>query len=97
MVLAVLRKESAYAFPLPLAATLALRPDCSRRDVKRSLPFWALAATLFAIQRWVLGGIGGDVDPLNGKAELFQLGVLDAAKAACFTEPSQGTTYGAVG
>jgi hypothetical protein len=50
--------------------------------VKRSLPFWALAATLFAIRWWVLGGIGGYVDQRSGKAEVFQLGVLAAAKAA---------------
>jgi hypothetical protein len=82
MVLAVLTKESAYAFPLLLAATLAVLPGCSRRDVKRGLPFWALAATLFAIRWWVLGGIGGYLDQRSGKAEVFQLGVLAAAKAA---------------
>jgi hypothetical protein len=65
--------------------------------VKRGLQFWALVATLFAIRWWVLGGIGGYVDPRNGKAEVFQLGVLAAAKAACFTEPAQGPTDGAVG
>jgi len=40
----------------------------------------------------VLGGIGGYVDPRNGKAEVFQLDVLAAAKAACFTEPAQAPT-----
>lgn len=82
MVLAVLTKESAYAFPLLLAATPAVLLGCSRRDVKRSLPFWALAATLFAIRRWVLGGIGGYPNQRSGKAKVFQLGVLAAAKAA---------------
>lgn len=45
----------------------------------------------------MLGGIGGYVDPRNGKAEVFQLEVLAAAKAACFTEPAQAPTYGTVG
>ena len=97
MILAVLTKESAYAFPLPLAATLVPRPDCSPRDVKRSLLFWALAANLSAIQWWVLGGIGVYVDPRNGRAEAFQLGVLAGAKAACLQSQLKRLTYGAFG
>ena len=72
-------------------------PGCSRSDVKpvfRSGPWRPFCSPS---NGGCSGGIGGYVDPRNCKAEVFQLGVLAAAKAACFTEPARAPTYGAVG
>jgi len=81
MGLAMLTKESAYVFPALLMLTLAVRPGASRQDVKRTLPFWALAIVLFAIRWWVLGGIGGYIDRRTGRPEAFSLSMLLIVKA----------------
>jgi len=55
MALAMLSKESAYAFPF-----LALLPAIpARRRVRAAVPFFALAAALFVYRWTLLGGIGG--------------------------------------
>ena len=81
MTLAILTKESAYVFPALLMLTLAVYPGASRQDMKRTLPFWALAIVLFAIRWWALGGIGGYTDKLTGKPEAFSLSALPVVKA----------------
>ena len=81
MALAILTKESAYAFPALLMLTLAVCPGASRQDAKRTLPFWALAIVLFAIRWWALGGIGGYTDERTGKPEAFSLGMVSITKA----------------
>ena len=67
MVVAILTKESAYVFPALLMLTIAVCPSVSRQDVKRTLPFWALAIVLFAMRWWALGGIGGYIDERTGR------------------------------
>jgi len=81
MVLAILTKESAYVYPALLMVTLSMFPGALRKNLKQTLPFWALAVVLFAIRWWALGGIGGYLDERTGKPEVFSFAVLPLIKA----------------
>jgi len=75
--LAALSKESAYVFPLLVAAYAVWK----RQPLRRTIPYFALAAILFAY-RWVLfGGIGGYVDRATGRPLALSLGFGSTLKA----------------
>lgn len=84
MVLAILSKESAYAFPLLMTAVVAMRSGGSWRHQRRTVPFWAVAAGLFAVRWWALGGIGGYTDSRTGRPEAFAFGILPILKASAW-------------
>jgi protein O-mannosyl-transferase len=81
MILGMLSKESAFAFPLLLPAVLAALPGTSRRDYLRTWPFWAVAFVTFALRWFALGGIGGYVDASSGTPQVYSFSVLQTAKA----------------
>jgi protein O-mannosyl-transferase len=81
MILAILTKESAYVFPFLLVLLLISRRRWSRRRLPTVIPFFVVAATLFAY-RWVLfGGIGGYRDIQTGAPQALTLGVVHTLKA----------------
>ncbi|MEZ5400858.1 MAG: hypothetical protein R2729_14390 [Bryobacteraceae bacterium] len=67
MILGMLSKESAYAFPL-------LLPLATRCRTRRVWPFLTGAAALFALRCWILGGIGGYQDAAAGHAQALRFG-----------------------
>ncbi len=75
--LAALSKESAYVFPL-LVAGYAL---WKRQPLGRTIPYFALAAIVFAYRWRLLGGIGGYVDPATGRPLALSLGLGSTLKA----------------
>jgi hypothetical protein len=80
MMLALLSKETAYAFPL-IAALLAW----DRRKMRESMPvlyaFFAGALVLFAYRWWLLGGIGGYADLKSGGPLLMKLSILPVLRS----------------
>ncbi len=58
MIAGLISKESAYAFPVMVLALVALKPEWRRRPVSY-LPFFAVAALVFAWRWHLLHGIGG--------------------------------------
>lgn len=96
MVLAVLSKESAYTFPLLLLLYMVLYRErglparCCGRDgrapgkVRILIPFFAVAALLFAC-RWILfGGIGGYQDLQTGQPMAATIRFVPAVKVLFF-------------
>ena len=81
MILAILTKESAYVFPFLLVLLLVSRRCWSRARLATLIPFYVVAATLFAY-RWVLfGRIGGYRDIQTGAPQALTLGVVHTLKA----------------
>ena len=85
MVLAILSKESAYTFPLLLLLYIVLSRDCRTPGRLRILiPFFAVAAGLFAY-RWILfGGIGGYADLQTGRQMAAMVRFAPAMKVLFF-------------
>ena len=67
---AALSKESAFIFPL-LVAGYAL---AKRQRLKSTVPYFALAAILFAYRWSLFGGIGGYINPATGRPAALSLG-----------------------
>jgi hypothetical protein len=59
MVLAMLSKESAYVFPFLLLLLVIADGDLARSRVRAVVPFFVLAAALFAYRWSLFGGMGG--------------------------------------
>jgi len=74
---AALCKESAFIFPL-LVAGYAL---WNRQPLRRTVPYFALAAILFAYRWSLFGGIGGYIDRASGRPAAFSLGYGSTLKA----------------
>lgn len=82
--LAVLNKESAYAFA-PLAwLLLAAKERPGWKGIRALLPFVALEAALFAYRWWVLGGIGGYASSATGRSMFLSLDLLHIVKTLCW-------------
>jgi len=82
--LAVLSKESAYAFA-PLAWLLvAVRERPGWKCVRTLVPFVLLEAALFAWRWRVLGGLGGHVSSQTGRPLFLTLDVLRTVKTLCW-------------
>jgi hypothetical protein len=80
MVLAILSKESAYIFPFLVALFLLAKRDLCRRRMGVLIPFFVVAAALFAYRWRLFGGIGGYGDAQTGKAQALTFG-LSTVKA----------------
>lgn len=75
--LAALSKESAFIFPL-LAAGWAVQ---KRQPLRWTVPYFVLAAILFAYRWSLLGGIGGYIDRATGRPAALSLGFGSTLKA----------------
>ena len=75
--LAALSKESAYIFPLLVAGYVLWK----RQPLRRTIPYFALAAILFAYRWSLFGSIGGYVDPATGRHLALSLGLGSTIKA----------------
>jgi hypothetical protein len=73
MVLAILSKESAYAFPILLAILSAVRGDRVNVWLRKVIPFAAVAGVLFGYRLWLFGGLGGYRSPA-GNLQAVQFG-----------------------
>jgi hypothetical protein len=73
MVLAILSKESAYAFPVLLAVLSAIRGDRLNVWLRRVIPFAAVAGVLFGYRLWLFKGLGGYRSPA-GNLQAVQFG-----------------------
>jgi len=74
---AALTKESAFIFPL-LVAGYAL---AKRQPLRPTIPYFALAAILFAYRWSLFGGIGGYINPATGRPAALSLGFGSTVKA----------------
>ena len=74
---AALTKESAFIFPL-LVAGFAL---AKRQPLRSTIPYFALAAILFAYRWSLFGGIGGYINPATGRPAALSLGFGSTLKA----------------
>src|ERR1700690_252381 len=82
--LAVLNKESAYAFA-PLAWLLiAAKEKPGWKGIRVLLPFAALEGALFAYRWWVLGGIGGYASSATGRSMFLSFDLLRIVKTLCW-------------
>jgi len=81
--LAVLNKESAYAF-VPLAWLLVAAKDKPGwKGIRVLLPFAALEGALFAYRWWVLGGVGGYASSATGRSMFLSFDLLRVVKTLC--------------
>jgi hypothetical protein len=81
MVLAILSKENAYAFPVLLALVVISKTRLQWRKIVDLIPFFIVALALFTY-RWLLfAGIGGYKDAATGKSLALTIGVVSALKA----------------
>jgi hypothetical protein len=80
MVLAILCKESAYIFPLVLLVFMLSKREFRFRQYGILVPYFAVAAILFAY-RWILfGGIGGYHSLQTGGSGASMIGIIPALK-----------------
>jgi len=75
--LAALSKESAFIFPLLVAGWVLWK----RQPLRWTIPYFALAAILFAYRWSLFGGIGGYVDRATGRPAALSLGFGSTLKA----------------
>ena len=75
--LAALSKEAAFIFPLFVAGYVLRK----RQPLKWTVPYFLLAAVLFAYRWSLFGGIGGYIVPATGRPAAFSLGVGTTLKA----------------
>jgi hypothetical protein len=81
MVLAILSKESAYAFPF-LVLMLAFSGKCQLASPIRTLVPFFVVATMLLLHRWILfGDIGGYRDAQSGRPQVLTLGFVHSTKA----------------
>ena len=75
--MAALSKEAAFVFPFLVAGYALVK----RQPLKSIVPYFLLAAVLFAYRWSLFGGIGGYVDPATGRPNALSLGVGSTIKA----------------
>ena len=75
--LAALSKEAAFIFPLLVAGYTLWK----RQPLRWTIPYFALAAILFAYRWSLFGGIGGYVDRATGRPGALTLGLGTGLKA----------------
>lgn len=76
-VLAALTKESAFIFPFLIAGYAVAK----RQALKSTIPYFVLAAILFAYRWSLFGGIGGYINPATGRPAALSLGLGSTLKA----------------
>jgi len=76
-VLAALTKESAFIFPFFIAGYAVAK----RQALKSTIPYFVLAAILFAYRWSLFGGIGGYMNPATGRPAALSLGLGSTLKA----------------
>jgi hypothetical protein len=79
MLLGLLCKESAYAFPLMLAVLVLSRPEPWRKRALTLAPFFLVAACMFLFRWTLVGGIGGYLTK-EGHAQAFSLSVSSVSR-----------------
>jgi hypothetical protein len=81
LLLAVMSKESAYVVPA-LAAAMLWYMGLRWGEIGKTIaPMVGIEALVFAYRVWLLGGIGGYRDSVNGAAVIFQFGLPSTLKA----------------
>jgi hypothetical protein len=79
LALALFSKESAYCFPIAAILFLAI----SRRPLRSNiLPLGAVVvvtSAAFALRWWLQGGMGGYLDPVTGRPEIWNLNAVAIA------------------
>jgi len=75
--LASLSKEAAFIFPLFVAGYVLWK----RQPLSWTIPYFVLAAMLFAYRWSLFGGIGGYIVPATGRPAAFSLGFGSTLKA----------------
>jgi hypothetical protein len=68
---AVLSKESAFVVPLLAVALLWYTGGHWRTALRRALPLFAVAISVFAYRWWLLGGVGGYHNAADGSPTVF--------------------------
>ena len=81
MVLAILSKENAYAFPFLLVLVVISKRSLQWRRIIDLIPFFIVALALFAYRWSLVGGVGGYRNAVTGKPLALTIGVLSALKA----------------
>ena len=81
MVLAILTKENAYAFPVLLALVVISEPILQWRKIIGLIPFFIVAVALFTYRWLLVCGVGGYRDVVTGKPLALSIGVVSALKA----------------
>jgi hypothetical protein len=81
MVLAILSKENAYAFPFLLVFVVISKRSLQWRRIIDLIPFFIVALALFAYRWSLVGGVGGYRNAVTGKPLALTIGVLSALKA----------------
>jgi len=76
-VVAALSKEAAFIFPLLLAGYALAK----RQPLRPAIPYFALAAILFAYRWSLFGGIGGYINRATGRPAALSLGFGSALKS----------------
>jgi hypothetical protein len=94
MILAILSKEAAFIFPGVLflfmlqqkveASSAEGRKDAAPGRYRPLIPFFAVAALLFAYRWMLFGGIGGYRDIATGRPTIWMTGFVSAAKVLLF-------------
>lgn len=74
MTLAILSKESGFAFPFLVVLLLAVERELLRKSVAIPIPFFVTAAALFSYRWRLMGGIGGYRNPRTGEAQALAFG-----------------------
>jgi hypothetical protein len=77
LVAALASKESAYVTPVLAVVLLYYR----REAVRKTWPLFAIAAAMFSYRMWLLKGIGGYHDTVNGSATVFNFRLTSTLKA----------------
>ena len=80
MVLGILSKESAYAFPMLLVLALVTEQNLPRKRIGAVALFFLVAAGLMALRWILLGGIGGYRQFDTGQAKALTISVVAASK-----------------
>jgi len=75
--MAALSKESAFIFPLVVGGYALAK----RQPMRSTVPYFALAAILFAYRWSLFGGIGGYINPATGRPAALSLGLGSTLKA----------------
>lgn len=78
---AVLSKESAFVVPLLAVALLWYMGVHWRVALRRVLPLFAVASSVFAYRWWLLGGVGGYQDASDGLPTVFHFRLTSTLQA----------------
>ena len=84
MILGILCKESAYAFPFLTTALLLADNKPSRKRIFAVMLFFIVALALFAYRWSLFGDVGGYRLPGSGSPQLLHIGILSSLKMLLF-------------